>query len=359
MKFIDEYRDASLIGKIAQNIQTSTRSDYTFMEVCGGHTMAIHRFGLRDLLPGNIHLLSGPGCPVCVTARNFIDKAVAIAQMENTILATFGDLIRVPGSHSTLERERSKGRQIKTVFSPLDAVEMAHQNPDKTIVFLGIGFETTAPGTAIAIKMANRKNLGNFMALSAHKLMKPAMQALIHKGIKIDGYLCPGHVSTITGSAMYSDFPEKYGVACVISGFEPVDMLQSIKMMVDQLEKKQPAVEIQYSRAVKPNGNEKALEALDEVFEPTDTEWRGFGVLPKSGLKIRQAYSIHDAENRLSIPEIKSLEDKACICGEILKGLKTPIDCNLFGTACTPENPVGACMVSSEGACAALYKYQK
>lgn len=358
MKFIDEYRNAPLIGKIAETIRTSTQRKYTFMEVCGGHTMAIHRFGLQDLLPENIHLLSGPGCPVCVTARNFIDKAVAIAQMRNTIITTYGDLIRVPGSHSTLEQEKSKGRQITTVFSPLDAVEMAKQNPDKTIVFLGIGFETTAPGTAIAIQTANRQNLENFMVLSAHKLMKPAMQALIHEGIKIDGYLCPGHVSTITGSTIYRDFPDKYGVACVISGFEPVDMLQSIKMMVEQLEQKQPGVEIQYTRAVKPNGNEKALKALDEVFEAFDTEWRGFGRLPKSGLKIREAYSTHDAEDRLSIPEINSLEDKACICGKILKGLKTPLDCTLFGNTCTPENPVGACMVSSEGACAAFYKYR-
>ncbi len=329
------------------------------MEVCGGHTMAIQKFGIPSLLPQNIELLSGPGCPVCVTDKWFIDKAIALSQLPDVIITTFGDLIRVPGSYSTLENEKAKGNDIRIVYSPLDALSIALRDPSKKIVFLGIGFETTSPASAVAIAEAYKNNISNFSLLSAHKIMPPAMKALIHEGIKIDGYICPGHVSVITGTNMYVDIVDKFSVGCVIAGFEPTDLLHTILMLVNQIETSDPKLETQYRRAVKPEGNIKAKKFLDEVFELKDEWWRGFGIIPQSGFILTKKYKAFDTEKQFDISVPQPKEEKACICGEILKGLKTPHDCILFRKKCHPANPVGACMVSSEGACQAYFKYQQ
>jgi hydrogenase expression/formation protein HypD len=360
MKYLDEYRDKTLVLRLAEEIRRlMPPRPLTFMEVCGGHTMALHKFGLPSLLPEHLRLLSGPGCPVCVTATRYLDQAMAYSRLPDTILTTFGDLIRVPGSHSTLAREKAAGADVRTVYSSLEALELARAHPAKMVIFLGIGFETTAPTSAAAILEAAQHQIDNFALFSAHKVMPPAMTALIDEGVALNGYLCPGHVSTITGSAMYAPLVERYGVSCVIAGFEPVDLLQAILMLVQQQVEQRPAVEIQYTRAVKPEGNLKAQQMMDAVFAPRADWWRGLGVLPDSGLGLREVYQHYDAERRLVVEAPEPVEPAGCICDEILKGLKTPVDCGLFATTCTPASPVGACMVSSEGACAAYYRYQR
>jgi hydrogenase expression/formation protein HypD len=321
--------------------------------------MAIQRFGIPSLLPNHIKLISGPGCPVCVTSIKYIDKAIALATQPDTIVATYGDLIRVPGSTSSLDKEKSNGADVRIVYSSLDALQMAREFPEKHVVFLGIGFETTAPTTAAAVNKAYNQHISNFYILSAHKIMPPAMQALIDEGVNIDGYIAPGHVSTITGTKIYEDIPAKYNIPCVVSGFEPVDLLQSISLLIEQTEKKTPKVEIAYKRAVHKQGNQKARAMMHQIFEYVDNEWRGLGLIPKSGLGLKEKYSGHDAEKVFSIPPPEANEPKGCICGAILKGLKTPADCPLFANSCIPENPVGACMVSSEGACQAFYRYNR
>ncbi len=359
MKYIDEYRDEVLIRKLAVRIRESAVQDLAFMEVCGGHTSAIHRFGIPSLLPGNISLISGPGCPVCVTGRDFIDKAVVLCRMENTILTTFGDLIRVPGSFSSLEKEKSEGADIRIVFSALEALDIARKNPGKNIVFLAIGFETTAPGTAVTVQQANMDKFNNFYILSAHKVMPPAMEAILNEGVKINGFICPGHVAAVTGSSIFDFIPDRYNLGCVITGFEPIDILQSIMMLVQQINNKTPQVEIQYNRAVTRSGNLIALEYLKRIFEPCDAYWRGIGIIKGSGLKLRKEFDRFDA-GKLITSDIRSIEDDgSCICGEILRGMKRPDDCPLFPLVCTPDNPVGACMVSNEGACNTWYKYRK
>lgn len=357
MKFISEFRNKSLVDKIAAEIRNVSVSPISLMEVCGGHTMAIGKFGIRALLPKNINLLSGPGCPVCVTDKRFIDIAIHLSRQKDVIITTYGDLIRVPGSDSTLDKSKAEGNDIRIVYSSIDALEISRKNPDKKIIFLGIGFETTAPATAAAIITAKKENLKNFFVHSSHKVMPPAMEALITEGVQINGYICPGHVSTITGSAIYNFIPEKYKLGCVISGFEPVDILQSILMLVKQIEQKSTKVEIQYKRVVKPQGNNIAQKIMKEVFTPANDWWRGFGIIPASGMKIHDDFKEFDVAGHfdLIVPEPK--EEKGCQCGEILKGLKKPAECKLFRKICTPENPVGACMVSSEGACAAYYRY--
>ncbi len=359
MQYIDEYRDKEKIISLSNRIRFESHKPMRIMEVCGGHTMAIQRFGIPSLLPDHIQLVSGPGCPVCVTDRAYIDKAIAYSRLPEVIIATYGDLIRVPGSTSTLDREKATGADIRIVYSILDALTLAKKNRQKKVIFLGIGFETTAPGSAAGIIKAQMAGLFNFYVLSAHKIMPPPMAALIDQGVKIDGYIGPGHVSTVTGSSMFEFIPEKYKLGVVISGFEPLDILQSIYMLVLQHERNEPSVEIQYSRVVKPEGNPKALELLDEVFELRDDWWRGLGVLPLSGLGIRSKYEEFDAEKMMSVDVEPTREDKGCICGSILKGVATPSDCKLFGKVCTPSDPVGACMVSNEGACAASFRYKK
>lgn len=359
MEYIDEFRDREKIISLANRIRFESCKPLRLMEVCGGHTMAIQRFGIQSLLPDHISLVSGPGCPVCVTDRRFIDQAIAYSRIPDVIISTYGDLIRVPGSSSTLDREKAAGADIRIVFSILDALTIAKKNRKKKVIFLGIGFETTSPGTAAGIIKAQMAGLFNFYVLSAHKIMPPAMAALIDQGVQIDGYLGPGHVSTITGTAMYQFIPQQYGLGVVISGFEPLDILQSIYMLVLQAENNTPKVEIQYSRVVRPEGNPKALELLDEVFELRNDWWRGLGVLPLSGMAIKEKYAEFDAAVQIPVSVEPTREDKGCICGSILKGVANPTDCKLFGKACTPSDPAGACMVSNEGACAAYFRYQK
>lgn len=359
MKYIDEYRDKELVTKLLDQIKQVSKKPIALMEVCGGHTMSIQKFGIPSLLPDTIKLISGPGCPVCVSDRKYIDQAIAYARLDDVIITTYGDLIRVPGSTSSLDQEKAQGSDVRIVYSILDALKIAKDNKDKKIVFLGIGFETTAPSSAAGIVRAQMAAIRNFYVFSSHKIMPPAMEALIDEGVKLDGYIAPGHVSTITGIGIYENIPRKFGLGCVVSGFEPVDLLKAILMLVKQIESNDPKVEIAYTRVVKPEGNIKAQQMLEEVFELRDDWWRGLGVLPKSGMKIREKYVDFDAEVQIPVEVEPTREDKGCICGEILKGLKTPKDCKLFAKVCTPNNPVGACMVSHEGSCHAYYKYNR
>lgn len=357
MKYITEFRDKVLVDNLLTQIRKASKKQITLMEVCGGHTMSIQKYGIPSLLPSTIKLISGPGCPVCVTDRSYIDHSIALSRLPNVIITTYGDLIRVPGSTSSLDKEKANGADIRIVYSILDALKMAQDNPKNKIVFLGIGFETTTPPTAAGILNAKKLGVTNFSVLSAHKVMPPAMSALIDEKVRIDGYIGPGHVATITGSGIFQLIPEKFNLGVVISGFEPVDLLQSVLMLVNQIEKGDQKVEIQYSRVVKPEGNKKAQEMVQTVFESRDEWWRGFGVLKNSGLGIKQEYASFDAEKVFKVKIEITREDKGCICGSILKGLNNPADCKLFGTACTPSDPVGACMVSNEGSCYAHYRY--
>jgi hydrogenase expression/formation protein HypD len=343
------------IEVLAQQIER----DVKLMEVCGTHTMAAFRSGLRHLLPGNVRLLSGPGCPVCVTDTGYIDAAIELCRRPDVIVTTFGDLVRVPGSESSLERERALGANVRIVYSPSDALVLARQNPTKHVVFLGVGFETTAPTVAWSIWKAAQEKLSNFSVLCAHKTMPQAMDALLRDPqIKIDGFLCPGHVSVITGAAMYRFIPEKHGVPCVVSGFEPWDILRSIEMLLTQIVNQRAAVEVEYSRSVSETGNPAAQKLMAEIFEPADADWRGLGTIRGSGLAIRAAYAKFDATHTLGVRFHEAQVNPACKCGSVLRGVALPLDCRLFGRACTPSNPVGPCMVSGEGTCAAYYKYE-
>jgi len=361
MRYLDEYRDKKLVERIFSKIQTELDSTriYRFMEVCGTHTMSIFRYGLKTKLGPNIELISGPGCPVCVTEDDYMDKAIDLSRQKNVIIATFGDMLKVPGSESSLEKEKSKGAAIKIVYSTLDALELAEKYQDKKIIFLGVGFETTTPTIAGSIMEAKKRGLKNYFVLSGHKLIPPALELLVTSGeTNIDGFILPAHVSTIIGSRPYESLAAKYNLPCVITGFEPLDILQGIYMLIAQIKKKKPSIEIQYSRIAKKEGNVKAREAMNKVFEKKDTRWRGIGIIKASGLKIRKEFSEFDAEKAFNIKLKRSVKKrKGCLCGEILKGVKTPLNCKLFKKACTPENPIGACMVSSEGTCAAYYRY--
>jgi hydrogenase expression/formation protein HypD len=352
-----DFRNEKNCTVLANQLHAESRTPAVIMEVCGGHTMALYRHGIPALLPSMLRMVSGPGCPVCVSAVGFIDHAVALARLPDVLIATYGDLIRVPGSTSSLEKEKASGASITIVWSALEAVALAAANPGKRVVFLGIGFETTIPGTAIAVLEAKKKGLTNFFCLCSHKVMPPAMSALIDEGVRIDAYLCPGHVSVITGSGIYEPIASKYRKPCVISGFEPVDILQSILMIVRQIESGRAAVEIQYTRAVHPAGNRRAQEMIAKVFTPCDEQWRGLGIIAASGMKLAPDYRGFDAAIALPVDIEDPREAAGCICGSILKGLRLPGDCPLYAKACTPDKPVGACMVSSEGACAASYRY--
>lgn len=358
MKYVDEYRKRDLILSIAEKLKTISKKEIVLMEVCGGHTMAIHRFGLNSLLPENIHLISGPGCPVCVSSQHFIDLALAFSRIPGVIITTYGDLIRVPGSSTSLEKERAAGSDIRIIYSVLEAVEIARQNPGKKIIFPGIGFETTAPATGAAIIKARLENVSNFFVLSAHKVMPPVMKALVEDGVKINGFIAPGHVTAITGISAYNDLASLYGLGVVATGFEPVDIMQAVLMLVSQIESGTPKVEVQYRRVINNDGNRIAQKILREVFDYRDDLWRGLGMIPGSGLRITDEFSSFDAEKQFSIEVPRSTEPKGCICGEILRGLKTPVECSLFANKCIPSDPVGACMVSGEGTCATYYKYR-
>jgi hydrogenase expression/formation protein HypD len=355
MKYIDEFRNKDLVITLAEAIKRKSKKQIRIMEVCGGHTLAMRKYGIQKLLPDTIELLSGPGCPVCVTNRTSIDKAIAYAHLPGVIVTTYGDLIRVPGSESSLNEEKAMGADIRVVHSTMDAVQIAADNPDKKVIFPGIGFETTTPSSAVAILEAQARGISNFYLFSMHKLMPPAMSALIDQGIKIDGYIGPGHVTVIAGAGMYQSLVEKHQVSVVISGFESVDLLQSVYMIVSMTEENRFGIEIQYKRAVTASGNIKAQQLVNNVFEPCNDEWRGLGQIAASGLAIRKAYSTFDAAENFPV-EVKPVPEPAgCLCGEVLRGLKTPVDCKLFRKVCTPVNPIGACMVSGEGACQAYY----
>lgn len=358
MQYIEEYRKKDLILALSAELHKTSKKEITLMEVCGGHTMAIHRFGLHALLPANIRLLSGPGCPVCVSSQHFLDTAIAYSRIPGAIITTYGDLIRVPGSVTSLEKEKANGSDIRIIYSVLEALEIAKNNPGRAVFFLGIGFETTSPATAAAIVQAKNEHIANFFVLSAHKVMPPVMQALVAEGVRIDGFIAPGHVSAITGTAIYNDLVATYRLGVVIAGFEPVDLMQSILMLVRQFESGSPKVEIQYQRVVQSDGNKIAQNLLARVFELKDDRWRGLGIISKSGLSIREEFSAFDAEINYPITVPVPPDPKGCICGSILRGLKTPNDCKLFANTCTPTDPVGACMVSGEGTCATYYKYR-
>jgi len=365
MKFIDEYRDPALIkGLLAAVAREAAGIGRTvkLMEVCGSHTYAIGRYGLKKLLPENIRLISGPGCPVCVTSVSDVDRALYLAGRADVIFATFGDMMRVPGSRGrSLQKLRAEGADIRVISSASQAADFAMQARGKAVILMGIGFETTAPTVASAVLGWRRKNLENIYLFSVHKLVPPALKALIEDTepgpeLKIDGFICPGHVSTITGTAAYSVITEA-GRAAAITGFEPSDILQGILMILKQIAAGRPGVEIQYSRGVSENGNTRARQVMDSVFRPADAEWRGLGIIPGSGLVLRDEYSVFDAGAHFGIPPLKSTEPPGCSCGEILRGVHEPADCPLFKKTCTPSSPVGPCMVSSEGTCAAHYKY--
>jgi hydrogenase expression/formation protein HypD len=358
LKHIDEYRDSELSKSLLQKIKTISKKDVRLMEVCGTHTVSIFRSGIRSVLPQTISLLSGPGCPVCVTDQAEIDAFIELARIDDVIITTFGDLMRVPGTQSSLQQESAAGRDIRVVYSTFDALEIAKKNPDQHVVFLGIGFETTAPTIAASILSAARMDVKNFSVISAHKLVPPALEALMAaEGVLIDGFILPGHVSVIIGLKAYQPFFDKYQIPCVVAGFEPTDILYAISMLIEILESNSPNLDNAYPRAVTVDGNTKAQQILDEIFEPADACWRGIGVIPQSGLKIRAQYAAHDAEKLFNIEVPDAEIPKGCACGEVLIGTKIPPECALYKKACTPMDPVGPCMVSTEGTCAAYYKY--
>lgn len=346
------YRESLL-----RDIQNETR-EAALMEVCGTHTMAIAKSGIRSLLPPNIKLLSGPGCPVCVTAQGDIDALIELVQKPGIILATFGDMIRVPGSNSSLQEERSKGADIRVVYSPLDALDIARNNPNQEVVFLGIGFETTTPGVGITIEQASSENMDNFSVLSLHKVVPPALEALFSDNdIRVDGLICPGHVSVVIGAEPYRVLAEKYHKPCVITGFETLDIIEGIFMLLQQMRQGDAMVATQYKRVVKNEGNLLAQQTIKRVFQAVGARWRGLGFIPDSGLEVHEDYEKYNARKKFGVIEIEDKPIKGCACGDVLMGKISPHDCALFGRACTPLQPIGPCMVSHEGACAAYYRY--
>jgi hydrogenase expression/formation protein HypD len=358
VKFINEYRDSELGKRLIDRIRHHSTKPIKLMEFCGGHTVAIFKHGIRQLLPKTIEMLSGPGCPICVTANIDLDKAIALAHLPNVIITTFGDMLRVPGSYSSLQLAKAEGSDIRIVYSAQDAVYIARDNPDKSVIFIGIGFETTAPTIAASILQAEQEGINNYYILCLHKLCPPIMKALLDLGeIRLSGIVCPGHVSAIIGSYPYQFIPDDYGIACVVSGFEPLDILLCVDMLVNQIETEQHKVEIAYRRGVKPEGNKQAKLLMDTVFEVSEANWRGIGVVPLSGLRLSKRYERFDAEKNFDINPGPSSEAKGCICGSILRGVSTPLDCKLFRHSCTPEHPLGPCMVSAEGSCATYYHY--
>jgi len=358
LKHLEEYRDPAIAKKLLENIRNTSNRDVRLMEVCGTHTVSIFRSGIRSVLPRSISLLSGPGCPVCVTDQKEIDAFIELSRIDGVIVTTFGDLMRVPGTKSSLLKQRAEGRDIRIVYSTFDALEIARENPAKKVVFLGVGFETTAPTIAAAIFSAAQTNVNNFSVISAHKLVPPALEALMaFENVQIDGFILPGHVSVIIGVKAYQPFYKRHRIPSVIAGFEPTDILQAIGLLVEQIERGRASLENVYQRAVTIEGNTKAQKLLEDVFKPADVCWRAIGVISQSGLKIREKYERYDAETLFDIQVSDSMDPKGCACGEILIGTKTPPDCPLYKTVCTPIDPVGPCMVSTEGTCAAYYKY--
>ena len=358
MKYIDEYRNPEIGRKLLSRIRQRSTRPVRLMEFCGGHTVSIAKHGIRQLLPETVEMLSGPGCPVCVTANSDLDKAIALSRLPDVIITTFGDMVKVPASRSSLQQVRAESGDVRVVYSTQDALDIARDNPLKSIVFIAIGFETTAPTVAASVLQAEEQGIDNFFVLSQHKLCPPVMRTLLDSGeVELDGIICPGHVSAVIGTRPYEFIPRDYGVACVVSGFEPLDIIHCVDMLVAQIENSEPQVEIAYRRGVRPEGNPVALELLHRVFEVCDGNWRGIGVVPDSGLRLRSEYQQYDAEHVFEIEPGEPVEPRGCICGDILRGVKIPSECSLFRVVCNPENPIGPCMVSSEGSCAAYYQY--
>jgi hydrogenase expression/formation protein HypD len=358
MKYIDEFRDPALARTLLDRIGARSARPVRLMEFCGGHTHAIMRYGLRSLLPGTVDLRSGPGCPVCVTANSDLDRAIALARVPGLILTTFGDMIRVPGSRESLQDAKAAGADVRIVYSTRDALQIARKNPGRPVVFLGVGFETTAPTIAAAILQAGTEGLENFSVLSLHKLTPPATRAILDAGdLALDGIIGPGHVTTITGAGAWDFLPADYRVPVAVAGFEPLDILRAVADLVEMVEAGRPAVSNTYARSVTRQGNPAALEVMDRVFEIAAADWRGLGQVPASGLEIRSEFSRFDAARLFDVDPGPTLEHRGCRCGDVLRGTIKPPECRLFATACTPARPIGPCMVSAEGACAAYYQF--
>ncbi|MCW2902416.1 MAG: hydrogenase expression/formation [Streptosporangiaceae bacterium] len=361
MRFVDEYRDAEKARALAASITALCEPgrSYKFMEVCGGHTHTIYKHGLEDYLPENITLVHGPGCPVCVIPMGRVDDTIHIAEQPDVIMTSFGDMMRVPGGRGSFFDSKAQGADIRMVYSPLDALKVARNNPDKQVVFMAIGFETTAPSTAMTVLRAKAEGLRNFSIFCNHVTIIPAIKAILESpDLRLDGFIGPGHVSTVIGCRPYDFIARDYGKPIVVAGFEPLDILQSIHMLLEQLAEGRSEVENQYGRVVPWDGNLKALKAINETMELRPYfEWRGLGSISQSALQVREAYAEFDAERIFEIPGVRVADPKACQCGEVLKGVLKPWECKVFGTACTPETPIGTCMVSSEGACAAYYNF--
>ncbi|MBM4431898.1 MAG: hydrogenase formation protein HypD [Chloroflexi bacterium] len=358
MKYIDEFRNPEGVKRLLRLIHGRSQRPVRLMEFCGGHTHAILRFGLRQLLPPTVQLLSGPGCPVCVTASSDLDRAIAMAHLPGVILTTFGDLVRVPGSAGSLQTAKAQGADVRIVYSCLDALAIARAHPNRQVVFLGIGFETTAPTVAATILQAKADGVANFSVLSLHKLTPAAAKAILDAGeVHLSGIIGPGHVTTAIGSRAWDFLPRDYGIPCAIAGFEPLDILQAIYSLVDMIEGDAQAVSNAYTRSVRPEGNHVAQQMIQRVFAVAAAEWRGLGDLPDSGLSVRTEYAPFDAIYRFPVQVGPSQEPKGCRCGEVLRGIAEPSQCRLFAQGCSPEHPVGPCMVSSEGACAAYLQY--
>ena len=361
MKFVDEFRDGGLGRVVAGEIAAAADAERTYrvMEVCGGHTHAIYRYGLDELLPDNVEFVHGPGCPVCVIPMGRVDDGIAIARNEEVIFACFGDMMRVPGSQRSLQEAKAEGADVRMVYSPLDALRLAKANPDREVVFFAIGFETTAPSTALTLLRARAERVENFSCFCNHVTIVPPLRALLDSpGLRLDAFVGPGHVSTVVGARPFEFIPAEYGKPFVVSGFEPLDVLQSVLMILRQLGEGRCEVENQYTRVVPYEGNPRALEVMAEVFEPRPHfEWRGLGSIPRSALRLSDAFAELDAELRYPVPGVRVADPEACQCGEVLQGAIKPWECRVFGTACTPEHAIGTCMVSPEGACAAYYSY--
>lgn len=360
MKYLDEFGDPELAQRLLEEIQRTVTQPWALMEVCGGQTHTIIRNGIDQLLPDEVTLIHGPGCPVCVTPLEIIDRALAIAARPDVIFCSFGDMLRVPGSEKDLFRVKSEGGDVRVVYSPLDAVRIAQANPDKQVVFFGIGFETTAPANAMTVQMARKLGITNFSLLVSHVLVPPAITALMDSPTRrVQGFLAAGHVCTVMGMGEYGPLVEKYNVPIVVTGFEPLDVLEGIRRTLLQLEEGRAELENAYPRAVSPEGNPIAQAVVNDVFEVTDRAWRGIGVIPQSGWQLSPAYAEFDAEQRFDVSDIRTEESGLCRSGEVLQGLITPLQCEAFGTTCTPRSPLGAPMVSSEGACAAYYQFRR